>query len=773
MADNHDDVLSQLQSAGLLVDSIEIGRIVRCSVKDDREKRGWYKLHDLTLQSGRSVIVGSYGEWHGNDSGTRKIELGGAKFDNDQLAALRAAHREDCRIAEGIRRRDQARAASRAESMWQKLSPAGESDYLERKCVQPYGVRFTPNGTAVVPLLDIAGRVHGLQFLRSAAAAKTAKRPTKEFWPAGCGKKGRFHLIGSPQFIVLMAEGYATAASIHSATGLPVAVAFDAGNLLPVAVALRDRYRAARILICADDDCWTEGNPGVSAASAAALAVGGAWCAPKFPDEDERQRAHADRGVKATDYNDLHLASGLHVVRTQIEARITALGWDRQQGSQYASNTTTGDGAGGKLKPIRSLEELRDRFALVYGQSGTVFDRQEHTLLSLGDMRDACVRREIHRAWMEHPDRDIVRVREVGFDPAAEDPEVSCNLWAGWPTSPSKTGSCSKLIELLRYLCSGEKNADELFTWVCRWLAYPIQYPGAKMRSCMVLHGPQGAGKNLVFETVMAIYAQYGRVIGQDAVEDRFNDWASRKLFLIADEVVARSDLYHIKNKLKALITGDWIRINPKNIAAYDERNHVNMVFLSNESIPVVLDEDDRRHCVIWTPDELPISFYSEAIREVKDGGAAALHQFLLDLDLGGFNTGTRPPMTTAKQDLIEMSIDTPLLFFDQLYMGEMGGLQTIPALVKDYYKAYQAYCHDSGQRKRMAPMPKFVNAMVRKRGMQHVRKKYVLGQTTLGPHWMLVPSGQAPPPGSTEALWYGNHIATFRQQMGDLCGTP
>jgi putative DNA primase/helicase len=71
---------------------------------------------------------------------------------------------------------------------------------------------------------------------------------------------------------------------------------------------------------------------------------------------------------------------------------------------------------------------------------------------------------------------------------------------------------------------------------------------------------------------------------------------------MIADEVVARSDVYHIKNKLKGLITGDRIRINPKNFAAYWERNHLNLVFLSNEAMPVVLEEDDRRHCVIWTP---------------------------------------------------------------------------------------------------------------------------------------------------------------------------
>lgn len=67
---------------------------------------------------------------------------------------------------------------------------------------------------------DAGGNIHGLQFLRTAAQAREGKRPEKEFWPEGLAKKGHFHLIGhQPHWIVLIAEGYATAASLHAATG--------------------------------------------------------------------------------------------------------------------------------------------------------------------------------------------------------------------------------------------------------------------------------------------------------------------------------------------------------------------------------------------------------------------------------------------------------------------------------------------------------------------------------------------------------------------------
>jgi hypothetical protein len=116
------------------------------------------------------------------------------------------------------------------------------------------------------------------------------------------------------------------------------------------------------------------------------------------------------------------------------------------------------------------------------------------------------------------------------------------------------------------------------------------------MRSALVVHGGQGVGKNLFFEAVMRIYGEYGSVIDQAAVEDKFNDWASRKLFMVADEVVARAELWHLKNKLKGIVTGTLIRINSKNVTAWEESNHVNLVFLSNERQPVAVESDDRRY---------------------------------------------------------------------------------------------------------------------------------------------------------------------------------
>ncbi|WP_234192672.1 DUF5906 domain-containing protein [Pseudacidovorax sp. NFM-22] len=805
MASNYEDVLGQLRAAGLLVDALDVGRMRRCKVEGEREKRGWYCLHELRLDSGEDVLVGSFGVWRGNENNAQKVELRKTALSREQAASLRARLQEDRRRAELLRKAEAERAAERARKAWQQCTEQGDSDYLKRKGVAAHGVRFSPQGAMVIPLLDTGGRIHGLQIIRGKQAQAGGRKLEKEYWPQGIITKGHFHLMGMVNRLVLVGEGYATAASLHEATGLPVAAAFDAGNIPHVVAALRKRYKLARILVCADDDdtqkcrackarVWPSdgdtcpscgekhqaANAGISAASLASIAVGGAWMAPTWADPEARKQGWLQHGRKLNDFNDLHLAEGLHVVRAQVEARLSALGWRATDAAPPQPSKGAGEADAPEelapLKPIDTLDELLERFALVYGQGGMVFDHQEHALVGLKDMSDACLTSELHKAWREHPEKAIVRVSEVGFDPAGTDKAVRCNLWSGWPTRP-RAGSCDYLLELLRHMCAGDSRPEELYDWVICWLAYPIQHPGAKMKTTLVIHGPQGTGKNMFFEAIMEIYGRYGRVIDQSAIEDKFNDWASRKLFLIADEVVARSDLYHVKNKLKAFITGEWIRINPKNMAAYDERNHVNMVFLSNEAMPVVLEDDDRRHAVIWTPEKLTPEFYGHVLKEIADGGVEALHHHLLHLNLDTFGPGTLPPMTDAKRELIGLSQDSPSQFMRAFEGGDIEGFPArdspkllSPMLSTDLFALYGAWCARVGLR--ALNQPRFANALMRKHRATTVRKRYATEVGSKGPAAItFLPGGHECGPGRNESDWLGERLDLFRRALKDFRG--
>lgn len=124
---------------------------------------------------------------------------------------------------------------------------------------------------------------------------------SKRFLPGGEIKGGYFAIGGVILKHVVVAEGFATGASIHQATGHPVAVAFSAGNLEDVARSLRQSHPKANIIIAADDDFKTPGNPGITKAKEAAKAVGGFLAVPAFGDS---------RSDDCTDFNDLALLSG-------------------------------------------------------------------------------------------------------------------------------------------------------------------------------------------------------------------------------------------------------------------------------------------------------------------------------------------------------------------------------------------------------------------------------------------------------------------------------
>lgn len=782
---NYDDVLAQLTAAGLLVDSLEVGKRQRVRVEGDREKRGWYHLHELRLDNGGFLLVGSYGVWRGADPGSTKIELAkGTPMSAEQRAALKARMTVDRKAEEAARRAEAGRAGQRAQAMWRRLQTDGESEYLRRKCVQAHGLRFSESGTLVIPLLDAGGQIHGLQLIYPAGHPKRKRLGRdKDFWPRGLAKQGHFFCIGSPASgsACLVTEGYATGATLYEATGLPVVVAFDAGNLVHVANALRARYRGLRLLICADDDylgkCRACGeltlanqavcshcgaphgvtNAGINGADMAALATEGAVAIPTFTDE----RPLDKKGP--TDWNDLHVLEGLQVVRAQVEARLTALGWrGRPKAAPTHSTTGEGDAAESALLSINALDDLHARYSLVYEASDVVFDAQEHVLVPLASMRNLCTSRQLHRNWMESLDKQVVRMREVGFDPTERDESIRCNLWGGWPTKP-RAGRCEELLKLGEYLCSLDAQAAELWRWLQCWLAYPIQHPGAKMKTAVIMHGPQGTGKNLFFEAVLRIYGEYGAIVDQDAVEDKHNDFMSRKLMLVADEVVARQEMYHSKNKLKNLVTGDWIRINPKHLASYRERNHVQIVFLSNEVQPMALERDDRRYAVIWTPPKWEAVMYNTVLAEIEDGGVQALHSYLLQLDLGTFGPATLPPTTDAKKDLIELGLDSSERFFNEWRDGYLPIPRT-SCRSEDLYGAYRHWCGLQGVGK-PAQLSTFIGTLAKRPGVQKGRHQHFKNHSHLVEMQsvILTPPGVQRPEGKQ---LLADSINTFNQSL-------
>jgi putative DNA primase/helicase len=229
------------------------------------------------------------------------------------VAPLSSGDRARLRKEREAREKDAAEAkakeheamAGKAAMDWESAAESGNSAYLVRKGVQPHGVRFESGKVVLVPLRDIDGKLWNVQRILG--------NGDKRF-PAGGRVSGCFHVIGdlSASAWVLIAEGYATAATLHAATGYAVVVAFNEGNLRHVAPLVRKLLPSAKLMLCADDDKETEArtgkNPGVMAASESAAAMGGSWCKPE------------GLGVDETDFNDIAKTAGIDAVRMQLDA---------------------------------------------------------------------------------------------------------------------------------------------------------------------------------------------------------------------------------------------------------------------------------------------------------------------------------------------------------------------------------------------------------------------------------------------------------------------
>lgn len=263
-----------------------------------KDKAGFLAVFD----HGEGVYGAFFGDWRTGARGTW-FSPSMAKMDPGRQAELRARMEQARKQAEQDRQAEAEKAAHRAREIWEAAAPARtDHPYLVAKQVPSFGLRESERGQLIVPVLDPAGKITSLQFIDPDGG--------KKFLTGGKVGGGCFSIKGDrdPLFIV---EGFATGASVHLATGCTVVCAFNAGNLKPVALAVRQRYPEAKIVVAGDDDQWTPGNPGKAKASAAAQAVGGSVVLPEFKDLTDRP----------TDFNDLHRLEDIEAVKRTLEGQ--------------------------------------------------------------------------------------------------------------------------------------------------------------------------------------------------------------------------------------------------------------------------------------------------------------------------------------------------------------------------------------------------------------------------------------------------------------------
>ena len=262
----------------------------RFNIDRRKDLAGWYVLH-----SGQ-FYGGMFGNWITGD----RINWCSAKTE-DMSDAESAEYRRIIQAASEQRKKEKKRlqglAQKKAESILKKAVTVINHDYLKAKNVKSYNLK-QDGKNLIIPAYDVDGILRTLQTISASGKKK---------FLFGGKIKGCFHTIPGKNDHFYICEGYATGASIHEATGETIIIAFNAGNLKPVAKGIRSKT-TKNITICADNDQWTPGNPGVMKAKSAAREVSANIVTPIFKNIDNRP----------TDFNDLAILSGLDTVKKQI-----------------------------------------------------------------------------------------------------------------------------------------------------------------------------------------------------------------------------------------------------------------------------------------------------------------------------------------------------------------------------------------------------------------------------------------------------------------------
>lgn len=220
------------------------------------DKPGWY------LVFGDGIPAGRFGCWRAGMEITWRADVGRKLTEFEEMAHARRIS-ESKVLREAAQERQHQVASETVEKIWLSGGAAHpDHPYLKRKGIQTHGVRITGDGRLMAPLYDADGTLSTLQYIDEQGG--------KLYHPGG-QTGGKFWMLGTMDEpgTLFLAEGFATAATIHETTDRPVVVAYSASNLVPVTGTLREMYGATQdIVIVADHDASGVGQRYAEQASA-------------------------------------------------------------------------------------------------------------------------------------------------------------------------------------------------------------------------------------------------------------------------------------------------------------------------------------------------------------------------------------------------------------------------------------------------------------------------------------------------------------------------
>ncbi len=228
------------------------------------------------------------------------------------------------------------------------------------------------------------------------------------------------------------------------------------------------------------------------------------------------------------------------------------------------------------------------------------------------------------------------------------------NTWRNWGCEPKK-GSVKPFIDLVKYIFA---NEPAVIGWFMQWLAYPLQVPGTKLQTGVLIWSQsEGVGKTFIGEIMRGIYGEHFSRIEKEDIVGEWNDWLINKQFILGEEITG-GDSRHVADKVKNMITRNTAISKIKYQATFQINDCANYFLTSNHEDSLHLSGKDRRWLVVHVDEEKQHDKWYKAINDWKaNGGAAHLFFHLLtEIDTTNFNPMAAAPQTSSKVEMADLS---------------------------------------------------------------------------------------------------------------------
>jgi phage/plasmid primase-like uncharacterized protein len=625
--------------AGIIAD----GKMHRFrSMRQHKDKAGFYVLHTDWPPSGM------FGCWRNNVQKTWTAKSAG-ELSPEQRAKLAAQVKAEQTKRQEELKEQYERVSQNATIRWNASGPApAVHPYLVRKKIQPHFARW--NGRDLLIPVMYGDKLWSLQTIDEDGE----KRFMKDGRTGGC-----FALFGEPGKAILVAEGFATGASIHEATGECVALAFNHGNMEKVGKALRDLYPTAELGFCADDDWKTTDpngnliNPGLTSATKAAALYNARVAVPVFDEP---------RGDRDVDFNDMAVLYGLERVREAI--------WGAKHEEPVAEpegvNLTDFHalmtmhsfifGPTCDLWPAESVNARLPRIGLVdqHGNPLVTEDGKQKTIKASTWLDQ---NRPVEQmTWCPgHP--QIIHDKLVADGGWIDRRGVS--VFNSYRAPKIKKGDGTKAGKWIAHVEKVYPNDAE---HIIKWLAHRVQKPHEKLNHALVLGGKQGIGKDTILEPAKHGVGHWNfKEASPSQLLGRFNGFLE-SIILRVSEARDLGDVnrFAFYDHMKTIIATppDVLPIDKKNTKEYLSFNVVGIIITTNHKVDgIYLPADDRRHYVGWSEldkDNFDENYWKDMWGWYERGGTWDVVDYLMSLDLSKFDPKAPPPKTQAFWEIVD-----------------------------------------------------------------------------------------------------------------------